>query len=174
MLLTVDDLKKLLPGIKKPADFIGPLNDLLPVYEITTTNRLAAFFAQTGHESASYNSLEEKASGSAYEMRKDLGNNWPGDGKKYKGRGILQITGKANYTAFGQFAKVDLLKSPERLKEPFLAVLAACWYWRSRKLNLLADDGNFDAITKIVNGGFNGKPERDKRWKANLAYLAEK
>jgi len=169
--LTIKDLTELLPGIKNAEAFVPILNDLLPIYEITTPKRVAAFLAQTGHESASYNTLEEKASGDAYEGRKDLGNKQKGDGRKFKGRGVIQLTGRDNYTSFGSFAKTDLIAAPAKLKEPFLAVLAACWYWKKRNLNPLADDALFDEITKKINGGLNGKADRDKRYKKALEYF---
>jgi predicted chitinase len=140
----------------------------MAMYGITTYERICAFLAQVGHESGSLKYTEEIASGAAYEGRKDLGNTEVGDGKKFKGRGLIQITGRANYT---QLAKVwndnEILTNPTKLAEPELATKSACWWWQNRGLNALADiptDDNFRKITKKINGGYNGYDDRKTRW----------
>jgi putative chitinase len=122
------------------------------------------FLAQVAHESGGFNYVRELASGDAYEGRADLGNTEPGDGVRFKGRGLIQITGKANYAACGDALGVDLLLTPELLERPDLAARSAGWYWDSRHLNELADRGDARAITKKINGGLNGYQDR-------LSYL---
>jgi putative chitinase len=157
------------------------LTELMPKYGINTPKRVTAFLAQLAHESASFNATEEYASGQAYEGRKDLGNVNPGDGKRFKGRGLIQITGRFNYAACSKalFGDMTLIKHPEKLKEPKYAVESACWYWRTWGLNEVADnedtwthttrnpDGTpkhtynkFEWLTKLINGGQNGLTER--------------
>lgn len=122
------------------------------------------FLAQVAHESGAFHYTRELASGEAYEGRKDLGNTDIGDGVRYKGRGLIQITGRANYQACGDALGVDLISEPEQLEQPLLACRSAGWFWHSRNLNQLADRGDIKAITKKINGGFNGLPDR-------IAYL---
>ena len=115
------------------------LNKYFKKYEVNTPDRVAAFLAQIGHESAELRYVEEIATGKAYEGRKDLGNTQPGDGVKYKGRGLIQITGRSNYTAISKDLGVDFVSNPKLLQEPEYAVLCAFWYWNKHKLNNLAD-----------------------------------
>ncbi len=118
--------------------------------------RLAHFYAQLAHESDGFKTLEEYASGSAYEGRLDLGNTSAGDGKKYKGRGYIQITGRYNYAAAGNAMKQDLMTTPTLLLTPELGFEASLWYWKVHQLDKLADADNITAITKKINGGYNG------------------
>lgn len=153
---------------KENPKLIGPLadamNEFLPQYEITTEKRVEHFLAQACHESDGFKTLTEYASGDAYDTRTDLGNTAKkdGDGRKYKGRGLLQTTGKTNYEAAGKAMGLDLIKSPELLAEPRNAVWAACIYWKSRRLNALADKDDLRAITKKINGGYNGLADRQR------------
>lgn len=128
--------------------------------------RLAHFFAQLAHESGGFRYMEEIASGQAYEGRADLGNVQPGDGKRFKGRGPIQLTGRANYRLFGRALGLDFEAHPEIVALPSIGLLAACHYWRMRGLNDLADADDVVAITKRVNGGTNGLADRQ-------AYLAK-
>lgn len=136
-------------------------------YEINTPLRQAHFLAQIGHESGSLRYTEEIASGEAYEGRSDLGNKQPGDGKRFKGRGLIQLTGRANYEKYGA-AKGRNFTDGDNSRlistDPALAVDVACWFWKDRGLNALADSDDVRAVTKRINGGFNGLEDR-------MAYL---
>lgn len=142
--------------------YIHWLNLYCERYEINTPLRLAAFLAQIGHESGRFVYTEEIASGSAYEGRIDLGNTQLGDGIRYKGRGLIQITGRNNYTRLSKDLEIDFVSEPALLCLPQFAVWSACWYWSWRKLNQLADEGLFRDITKKINGGYNGLEDREK------------
>lgn len=142
--------------------FVPYLNTYCNRYEINTPIRIAAFLAQIGHESGRFAYLEEVASGRAYEGRKDLGNTQPGDGVRYKGRGLIQLTGKSNYMQLSKDVGIDFVAQPELLSLPEFAVMSACWYWNKHKLNSLADKGLFRDITKKINGGYNGLEDREK------------
>ena len=138
-----------------------PLVKAMNKYEITTALRAAHFIAQVGHETASFLYMEEIASGSAYEGRTDLGNTQLGDGKRFKGRGLIQLTGRANYTAYSKDCGIDYVANPTAVSsDPFVCVDVACWYWNKRKINELADRDDVKAVTKAVNGGFNGLDDR--------------
>ncbi len=138
------------------------LNHEMKAKGINTSLKKAHFLAQLCAESGSLKYAEELASGTDYEGRSDLGNTEFGDGKKFKGRGLIQITGRTNYTTFGTYCGEDLITGANHKKvaEPKYAVLSAIWYWSSRKLNQHADDDEFLEICYRVNGGFNGLQER--------------
>lgn len=133
---------------------------------LDTPLRLAHFMAQLAHESGGFRYMEEIASGAAYEGRRDLGNDQPGDGKRYKGRGPIQLTGRANYRLFGRELGIDFEEHPEIVALPSVGLLAACHFWKLRGLNELADADDVEAITKRINGGTNGLADRK-------AYLAK-
>jgi putative chitinase len=141
-----------------------------PEYGIMDSNlRLAHFMAQLVHESGSFRYMEELASGQAYEGRKDLGNTEPGDGKRYKGRGPIQITGRANYRAFGRKIGIDIERHPEIAAIPSVGLHLALEYWKDRDLNTRADADDVLGITKRINGGTNGLADR----KLHLAKVKE-
>lgn len=144
--------------------FCNPLNNAMQKYEINTARREAAFLAQIAHESGSLRYVEEIASGEAYEGRKDLGNTQPGDGKRFKGRGLIQITGRTNYEDLGHALNYDFLSNPEDLEKPGAASLSAAWFWYVKGLNRLADIDAFEKITRRVNGGLNGYQDRLAHW----------
>lgn len=144
------------------AKFAGPLNDAMARYSIDTPKRQAAFIAQIAHESGSLRYTREIASGAAYENRLDLGNIHPGDGVRYKGRGLIQITGRDNYYRLGLSLGVDLIANPELLEAPEYAALSAGWFWNERGLNDLADANKFEMITRRINGGLNGLKDREQ------------
>jgi predicted chitinase len=135
---------------------------------ITTQHEAAAFLAQVLHESAGLRYFEEIASGAAYEGRRDLGNTQPGDGRRFKGRGPIQLTGRANYRAAGRALGLDLEGRPELAARHDVGWRIAAWYWQTRGLDAFADgtQTGFDRITQRINGGFNGKADRDARWRA--------
>ena len=159
--------------------FAGHLAEACAAYHITTPERLAAFLAQIGHESASLRYVAEvwgpTPSQKRYEGRKDLGNIEPGDGSRYRGRGLIQTTGRANYAAVRDRLRrrlgpdvPDFEAEPEQLEHLRWAVWSAADYWDWRGLNALAASGaaaDFERITRRINGGLNGQPDRLARWK---------
>jgi putative chitinase len=145
--------------------FCQPLADAMAEFEITTSRRVCAFIANVAEESGELRFLEELADGLAYEGRADLGNTQPGDGPRYKGRGLLQATGRAQYTTIGKALGLDLVNNPDLLKSPIEAARSAAWIWSiEKKLNPLADLDAFGTICHRVNGGFNGLDARLKYW----------
>ena len=132
-----------------------------PAYGIMDSAlRLAHFMAQLCHESGSFRYMEEIASGAAYEGRADLGNTVAGDGKRFKGRGPIQLTGRANYRTFGRRIGIDLERHPEIATIPSIGLHTALEYWRDRGLNALADRDDVLGITRKINGGTNGLADR--------------
>lgn len=174
--ITYEQLKKIAPFAPKNADVYVPyLNQTMRQYEIDTPKRIAMFIAQLAHESGSFRYVRELASGKAYEFRADLGNTEKGDGVKFRGRGLLQITGKANYMRVSKDIFGDeqvLLKNPELLETPQYAALSAGWFWDGRHLNVKADKGDILGVTKRVNGGTNGLSERIEFYKKALTVLS--
>lgn len=142
--------------------YIDWLREYCPRYDINTPLRLAAFLAQVGHESGRMRYAEEIATGAKYEGRKDLGNTQKGDGMRFKGRGLIQITGRANYTELSNDVGIDFVSQPMLLSLPEYAVLSACWFWKKRNLNKYADTGEFREITRRINGGYNGLEDRER------------
>jgi putative chitinase len=165
----------IMPRLKKDKaeQYLPLLNAAMAEVEINTPRRRAAFLAQLAHESAELRYFEEVASGEAYEGRKDLGNTQPGDGKRYKGRGPIQLTGRNNYRSAGKALGLDLEGTPQRAADPDVGFRVAGWFWKANKLNPLADAGNFDAITRRINGGYNGKADRDAYHQRALRLLGE-
>lgn len=155
-------LKAIAPNSKEEviAPLVKFLNIYFPKYEVNNYLRVCHFLAQAAHESASFKTLQEYADGSAYEGRKDLGNVNKGDGKRYKGRGIFQLTGRANYRSIGQKIGKDLENNPELAATHEISVLTALEYWKSRNLSPLADADNVEMITRKINGGLNGFDDR--------------
>lgn len=154
--------------------FLGPLVAAMSGNEINTPLRQAHFISQLGHESASMRYTEEIASGAAYEGRADLGNTQPGDGKRFKGRGLIQITGRANYTAYGKARSRDFITgdNPKLLAtDPNIAADCSGWFWDTRKLNPLADQDKVLTITRKINGGTNGLDDRKSRLKLAKCLL---
>jgi predicted chitinase len=170
------------------------INDTCTRFNISTPIQQLCFLAQVGHESGSLFFTEELASGAAYEGRKSLGNTQPGDGIRFKGRGLIQITGRANYKAVGDALGVDFVGNPALLGGKNVnvctpdqiknAALSAGWYWDSRKLNTIAgsidimqpiDSGtnldNFILLTRKINGGTNGLNDRLNRYKSGVKFF---
>lgn len=159
--MTPEQLRVIMPQAKKRVDtFFGPLVKTMAEFEIDTKPRKASFLAQLAHESGQLLYVQELASGKAYEGRADLGNTSPGDGVRYKGRGLIQLTGKANYLRCLMALGIDCIEHPELLETPENAARVSGWFWSSNKLNLLADKGDQRAICRRVNGGYNGLQER--------------
>ena len=162
-MITLDDLQALCPRTKsgRLAVFVEPLNAAMDEFEISANvQRETHFLAQIAHESGGFNYVREIASGVAYEGRADLGNTEDGDGRRFRGRGLIQITGRANYAQCGAALGLDLIADPELLEQSVNAARSAAWFWHSRHLNELADKDDVKAITKRINGGYNGLAER--------------
>ena len=149
-ILTDENLKSIYDYSTKPNrdKYLPYLNKYWDIFQVNTKDRQAAFLAQVGHESGQLKYAEEVASGRAYEGRKDLGNVNPGDGMKFKGRGLIQVTGRANYKLFDEWLHKNnyltinqsIIDNPEIVSfNPEIAVLSAFWYWDLHKLNNLAD-----------------------------------
>jgi len=132
----------------------------LESYDITSRLRIAHFLGQTCEESAGYRTTEEFASGREYEGRQDLGNTHKGDGPRYKGRGLLQLTGRANYADYGKALGVDLVNNPTLAAQPALSLKIACEYWKRHDINADCDRDDAQAVTRKVNGGLNGLSDR--------------
>ena len=177
MPITAQQLLQILPNAGQVAGFFVPvLNTAMNRYQIVGTKRVAAFIAQIGHESGQLKYVKEiwgpTAAQARYEGRKDLGNTVAGDGSKYRGRGLIQITGRANYMACGEALALDLINQPELLEKPQHACMSAAWFWATKGLNTLADAGQFDRITQRINGGQNGAADRQALYARALKVLA--
>jgi putative chitinase len=145
-------------------DAIGPLlQQTLTQYAIDPSFRAAHFLAQTAHESANFATTVEYGNAAyfaRYDGRVDLGNTQPGDGPRYRGRGLIQITGRANYANIGRRLGIDLVDDPDRAAEPATSLGIACEYWTMRNINPFCDQDDELAVTWLVNGGFNGLDDR--------------
>ena len=177
MVTTAQQLLQILPSAGQIAGvFVPVLNTAMNRYQIVGTRRVAAFIAQIGHESGQLKYMREiwgpTAAQARYECRADLGNTLPGDGSKYRGRGLIQITGRANYKFCGEALGLDLINQPELLEKPQHACMSAAWFWATRGLNTLADEGKFDTITRCINGGLNGQADRQTLYSRALKVLA--
>ena len=172
LLLTVNDfgavLKNSFPSSKSGTigKYRQALFDTIKRYDISTVLRLSHFLAQIGHESGELKYSEELASGAAYEWRKDLGNTQKGDGKLFKGRGLIQLTGRDNYEKYAGSLRGPLQGAYEAegaravATDPSLAADVAGWFWMTKGLSDLADQDNILAVTRKVNGGYNGIEDR--------------
>lgn len=145
-----------------PADAALALEEACIRFGIDTELRKRHFLAQVAHESAAGRYMEELASGRAYEGRADLGNTQPGDGVRFKGRGLIQLTGRANYRAYSQALYADdrAVRDPAMVAQLPDAALAAGWFWQAKGLNRLADRDDLVQVTRRINGGTNGLADR--------------
>jgi putative chitinase len=162
--------------IDRATEFLPYIQAAMLEYDINTPERKAAFLAQIGHESGGLRWVVElwgpTDAQKRYEGRTDLGNTEPGDGFKYRGRGLIQTTGRANYKRTGDALDADLIAKPERLAEPELAARSAAWFWKVHGLNELADAGDFMRITRRINGGTNGYEDRLARFEVAKEVFA--
>lgn len=168
-MITMTQLEQIMPHgarERRLTQFINPLNDSMFEYGIDTPARQAAFLAQLAHESGEFRYVREIADGSAYEGRRDLGNTQPGDGRRFRGRGLIQLTGRANYAKLAKAWGIDLVAKPELLETPVYAARSAAWFWHVNGLNAIADSGNFTLLTRRINGGLNGYADRCRYWEA--------
>ncbi len=164
--VTVEQLRAIMPNlsVSRANQLLPHLNQAMLEGGINTPKRQAAFLAQLAHESGGLVYFEEIASGAAYEGRTDLGNIYPGDGKRYKGRGPIQLTGRSNYRAAGKALGIDLENNPTRAADIDVGFKIAVWFWNSRNLSEAADRGDFRYITYRINGGYNGMASRETYW----------
>jgi putative chitinase len=173
--ITLSQLQEIMPEAHKRAEiFLSPLNKAMAEFEIITPLQQAAFLAQIAHESEQLLFVKELASGEAYEGRKDLGNTEKGDGVRYKGRGLIQITGRVNYAALMLALNVDCLNHPELIELPENAARSAGWFWKTHHLSEIAEIGteeSFTTITRKINGGINGLASRQAFYKRALEVL---
>lgn len=166
--MTADELHRIMPSATAAniTRFAQPISDAMEEFGIVTPERMSMFLANVAHETGQLQFITELWGPTPaqihYEGRHDLGNVFPGDGFKFRGRGLFQITGRANYKKCGDALGLDLTTSPELLEEPIPASRSAGWFWDSRNLNGLADRGLFLAVVKKINGGLNGLQDRQK------------
>lgn len=156
-------------------DFEQNMVDVMNRFRMTDQKERAMFIAQIAHETGKKHMFELWGPTPAqrrYEGRKDLGNVQPGDGYKFRGRGYIQLTGRANYTAAGKYIGVDLANSPDLAANPDIAVLVAMWYWQVARGTVIvnaARRGDVEAVTKAINGGYNGLEDRRSKYNHYLA-----
>lgn len=169
MTINREQLKNTVPLIseKNIEKYLPMLQKYMPQYGIDTLIRIRHFIAQIAHESGSFVYYREIASGEAYDTGSKavaLGNTpqRDGDGEKYKGRGLIQITGRNNYKrcSLALFNDYRLIDNPELLELPEFGVKSACWFWKSNGLNEISDSDNIRLVTKKINGGYNGLQDR--------------
>jgi putative chitinase len=177
MPIAEQQLLQILPSAGRQAGvFVPVLNAAMAKYGVVTRLRIAAFIAQIGHESGQLRYVREiwgpTPQQARYEGRAELGNTVKGDGSKYRGRGLIQITGRANYAACGEALGLDVVNQPELLEQPQHAAMSAAWFWSMKGLNTLADQGDFVKITRRINGGLNGQADRQALYEKALKVLA--
>ena len=200
-MVTSDILSALAPTNKNIDIWVEAMNTILPKYDIVTPKRLAAFLAQTAHESAGFTAVRENLNYSAkglmktwparfnqataaayarqpekiankvYANRMGNGDEASGDGWRYRGRGLIQTTGKANYVKLAQYIKKTLEETIEYCETVEGAVESACFYWTSNNLNAIADIGDMAALTRRINGGVIGLADRLDKYKKTLEAL---
>jgi predicted chitinase len=164
--MNVDTLVTAMPGLSRPlaTSYLPQMEAAMREFGITNVHRCRMWLAQVGHESVSLRYFEEIASGAAYEGRQDLGNTQPGDGKRFKGRGPIQLTGRANYTAAGKALGLDLVGNPAMAAQPQHAFRVSAWWWKNHGLNEISDKDDVSAATRRINGGLNGLADRQTRY----------
>lgn len=208
-LLTVDQLRAMIPTNKEVEEWCEELNKALPKYDITTDQRIAGFISQCAHESMDFNALSEnlnyreetlnkvfpryfgpsKRNAAEYAKNPEkianyvymdefrtskLGNTQPGDGWRFRGRGLKQLTGRDNYTRFAKDYDITAEEAAEWLETKEGALASALWFWNTNKLNAIADTGNVAALTKKINGGDIGLADRQARYAKAMAALGGK
>lgn len=197
---TVDQLSQILKGNKEIEAWHKAMTKVLPKYKIDTAERIAMFLAQCGHESLNFTVLEENLNYSAQALQKTwpkrfdaklaaqmqrqpqkiaeiayggrMGNVEPGDGYRFRGQGIIQLTGRENYTAFGKTLNKTALEVVEYVKTKEGALESACWFWNTRNLNKASDAKDVTAATKLINGGTIGLADRQKHFTHALEVLS--
>ncbi|WP_375766594.1 peptidoglycan-binding protein [Archangium gephyra] len=172
--LSLELLRTVMPHCSemRATELLPHLNKAMAEADITTPQRQAAFLAQLAIVTGQLNLLEEPDSGEQFEGREDLGNVRPGDGARYKGRGPLLLTGRANYRAAGKALGIDLEGNPELAADPEVGFRLAAWYWTNRDLNAVADEGDFEEITRRFIGRETVLPRHMVFYRRALAMLA--
>ena len=164
MVITESQIRRIMPSVKndKVKEFVRSFNQWNDTFGINTPLRAAHYIAQVCHETGQLKWLEEIASGAQYEGRKDLGNTQPGDGKRFKGRGYLQCTGRSNYQAYQDsgYCVGDLMAHPEWLAKQPGCQKASMYFWMKNNLNKWADADDCRGVTRKINGGYNGYAQR--------------
>ena len=208
-LLTVDQLRAMIPTNKEVEEWCEELNKALPKYDITTPERIAGFTSQCAHESQDFCALSEnlnyrqetllkvfpryfgpgKRNAAEYARNPEkianyvymdefrtskLGNTQPGDGWRFRGRGLKQLTGRDNYTRFAKDYNMTAEQAAEWLETKEGALASALWFWNTNKLNAIADTADVAALTKKINGGNIGLPDRQARYTKAMAALGGK
>ncbi|ATE76060.1 MULTISPECIES: glycoside hydrolase family 19 protein [Pseudomonas] len=183
-MIVTQQLQSIMPNARSQAGvFISALNTAMSHRNINTPKRIAAFLAQVGHESGQLQYVRELGN-NQYLSKYDTGTlaarlgNTPepdGDGQKYRGRGLIQITGRNNYRqcSLGLFGDERLLALPELLEQPQWAAESAAWFWERNGLNELADRDQFNSITRRINGGLNGLQDRLETWARARSVLCQ-
>lgn len=170
MELTKERLLAIMPNaIHRADEFLPYLVSTMAKWDVNTVDRACAFLAQTAEESGELRWVKELASGKEYDGRLNLGNDdldGHEDGVFFKGRGLIQITGRNNYRdcSMALFGDYRLLETPELLEQPEWACQSAGWFWKTNGLNELADRAAFELITRRINGGLNGLDRRVTYW----------
>lgn len=174
-MVTDDELRQIMPNCAaaKRTDYLPFIQQAMAEFDITSYLREAAFLAQLAHESGELRYMEEIASGAAYEGRANLGNTQPGDGKRFKGRGPIQLTGRANYKRYGDLLGLDLINNPTIAATKEVGFRIAGQFWKLNGLNELADQQQFKSITKRINGGYNGLDDRIKYYERAKKALSK-
>jgi len=201
---SIADLTAILKNNKEVTAWHIALTKILPKYEINTKERVAAFIAQTAHESGNYTILKENLNYSAeglvktwpkrfltvaeampynrnpekiankvYADRLGNGNEASGDGWKYRGRGVIQLTGRDNCTAFAKSINKTLDETITYLETKEGAIEGACWFWKTRKLNATCDAKDITTMTKLINGGLLGLDERKAKYDLALSLFSK-
>lgn len=174
--LTLEQFRKAagLPAVRAQDWYPHVLSACLE-FEITGPVRIAAFLAQVGHESGGFIYVREiwgpTPAQQRYEGRADLGNFVPGDGSRFRGRSLIQVTGRANYQSVADALGIDCVSRPDLLEQPQNAARASAWWWANNGCNELADGGDFRALTRRINGGHNGLDDRLKRWEVAKKHV---
>ena len=201
MEITQQQLSAMLPGNPYIEHWCEALNKILPDYDISTSARMAAFIAQTAHESGGYTALHEnlnyqaaslcrvwpshfnagnadqyahnpeRIANRAYSGRMGNGDEASGDGWRFCGRGLIQLTGKSNYQAFADSVQMSIDDVPAYLQTFEGAIQSACFFWENTNLNAVADTGDIEHMTKIINGGTLGLEDRTARYNHALQVL---
>ena len=161
-------------GRKMSDQQFNDLNSCLQRFEINTVPRIRHFLSQTAHESGGLRWMEELASGSAYEGRRNLGNTSPGDGRKYKGAGVIQLTGRHNYQKFADFIKDQNVMQGHSYVAQVYPFNSAGFWWKNNNMNALCDrGGTVKEVTKKVNGGYNGLSDRQRYYDKACQVIKE-
>jgi len=199
--MTLEQFKAILGNNPYADHWYDALSKLLPDYEINTPQRIASFLAQCGHESANFTALQENLNykaeslsrvwpryfptdvaaqyahkpeaiaNRAYANRMGNGDESSGDGWRYCGRGLIQLTGKSNYQAFADSLEMNVEDVPAYLATFEGAAQSACWFWENNRLNTFADAGDLKGMTKVINGGYLGLEEREQHYHNALNVL---